>query len=46
MKILIAIALATTLTGYILLPTYTLYAFIAVCSIGVVLGLRNGQHHS
>jgi hypothetical protein len=41
MKILIVIALAATLTGYILFPMYTLYAFIAVCTIGLMLGLWN-----
>ena len=46
MKVLIATTLAATLTGHLLFPTFILYAFIAICSIGVVLGLRNGQHHS
>ena len=46
MKILIATTLAATLTGHLLFPTFILYAFIAICSIGLVLGLRNGQHHS
>jgi len=41
MKILIAFALAATLTGYILFPIYTLYAFIAVCAIGLILGVWN-----
>ena len=28
-------------TGYILFPIYTLYAFIAVCAMGLILGVWN-----